>query len=422
MIELSGQQQSALDDIERWYGTVAGSKDGGLYRLFGYAGTGKTTIAKEVKRFVRKVQYAAFTGKAALVMQGKGCLDARTIHSMIYRAHDKSTDERDAIANRLKEISSDPLQAEEVMRLRAEIKQLNNKLQQPGFTLNPNAFIRKWDESIEQFVSIEAPGLIVVDECSMVDKQLGTDLTSFKIPILVLGDPAQLPPVGGGGFFTGTKDHPVDPESMLTEIHRQASDNPVLQIATACRTRGMPGDGRYGESRICHKTETSKADYADADQIICGTHVTRNKINRHMRAWQGYDGFLPCEGERLVCLRNNRERGLLNGSMWTVVSVDERPDDELYFDLTLQSIDDPNLLEVETRAHKKIFLGQEFEDYHERGRADEFDYGYCITTHKAQGSEWGSVTYIDEWPGGDRKKHQYTGVTRASKKITVVRG
>lgn len=422
MIELSGQQQAALDDIERWYGTVANSQDGGLYRLFGYAGTGKTTIAKEVKRFVRKVQYGAFTGKAALVMQGKGCLEARTIHSMIYRAMDKSTEERDALTELLTAALGDPNGADDVIRLTAEIKQLNSKLQQPGFTLNPNAFIRKWDDDYKEFVSIEAPGLIVIDECSMVDKQLATDLLSFKIPVLVLGDPAQLPPVGGGGYFTGTKDAPVEPNSMLTEIHRQAAGNPVLQIATACRTRGMPNEGTYGDSKIVHRTDMRDAnEWLAADQILCGKNLTRNSINRRMRQLRGFDGFLPNVGERVICLRNNKEQGLLNGSMWTVVEVGERPDDELYFDIKLQSLDDPSLLEVDTRAHKKIFLGQEFEDYHERGKADEFDFGHCITTHKAQGSEWENVIYIDEWPGSDRKKHQYTGVTRASKKITVVR-
>jgi exodeoxyribonuclease-5 len=75
--------------------------------------------------------------------------------------------------------------------------------------LNEHAFDRYWDESAQQYVILEKPDLLCIDECSMVDKRVGQDLMSFNIPILVLGDPAQLPPVSGGGFFTGTKDYPV---------------------------------------------------------------------------------------------------------------------------------------------------------------------------------------------------------------------
>ena len=62
----------------------------------------------------------------------------------------------------------------------------------------------------------------------MVDEELGRDLLSFGTPVLVLGDTAQLPPVKGGGFFTD-----AEPDAMLTEVHRQAADNPIIR----CRCR-----------------------------------------------------------------------------------------------------------------------------------------------------------------------------------------
>ena len=66
----------------------------------------------------------------------------------------------------------------------------------------------------------------------MVDEDLGRDLLSFGKPVLVLGDPAQLPPVKGGGFFTE-----AEPDVMLTEVHRQAADNPIIRAVHATSAR-----------------------------------------------------------------------------------------------------------------------------------------------------------------------------------------
>src|SRR5919107_1831700 len=87
--------------------------------------------------------------------------------------------------------------------------------------------------------------LIVIDECSMVDAELGRDLMSFGVPVLVLGDPAQLPPVQGGGFFTE-----AEPDAMLTEVHRQARDNPIIRLSMAVREGERLALGQYGESRV----------------------------------------------------------------------------------------------------------------------------------------------------------------------------
>ncbi len=75
--------------------------------------------------------------------------------------------------------------------------------------------------------------LVVIDECSMVDADLGNDLLSFGVPVLVLGDPAQLPPLRGGGFFTE-----AEPDVMLTEVHRQAEGDPMSIWRCACARAG----------------------------------------------------------------------------------------------------------------------------------------------------------------------------------------
>lgn len=434
MIEFSGQQQEAISGIKTW---LEDRDDQQVYRLFGFAGTGKTTIAKSLRDFAPNIQYAALTGKAALVLRSKGCLNARTIHSMIYRSMDKSRVEYDRLKLELKALNAvgvDDVCADDITKigdLEDQLRKLNRDLQQPTFTLNENAFTREWVEPrIDEesgmewpgyYKNVDPPDLIVIDECSMVDERIGHDLESFEIPILVLGDPAQLPPVAGGGYFTGNDKHPVKPDYLLTEIHRQAADNPVLQIATAIREGAMPAPGAYGDSRIGDRGLLTKEEWLEADQVLCGRNATRHSLNARLRELRGFDGFLPCVGERVVCLRNNHDKGLLNGSMWAVTAVEDITTAP-FFSMALKSLDDSEAEPVTTVVHKKPFIGQEL-DHWERRSADEFDFGHCITTHKAQGSEWPHVIYVDEWPrwGDEKRRHQYTGVTRASQRIDVVK-
>src|SRR5690606_18616298 len=201
-MEFSPQQDNALTAVARWL------KDGQsqIFRLFGYAGTGKTTLARYFAEHVDgQVQFAAFTGKAAQVLRSKGAVNARTIHSLIYR----------------------PRGEEEV-----EDEATGKTSVSPTFSLNRQSPIAR-------------ARLVVIDECSMVDEQLGRDLMSFGTPILVLGDPAQLPPISGGGLFT---EH--EPDYLLTEIHRQARDNPIIRLALDVRERREFAHGDYGAARV----------------------------------------------------------------------------------------------------------------------------------------------------------------------------
>jgi exodeoxyribonuclease-5 len=419
-MDFAPQQVEALSKIRDWHGRAIHGDAPQVFRLFGYAGTGKTTIAKSLSD-LGKVQYAAYTGKASLVLRTKGCENASTIHSLIYRSVDKSVAERDEMKVRLAAILEDPSQRAEAEELQRAIEEKNRDLLQPGWMRNEHAFDRYWDEELEQYCSMTPPTLIVIDECSMVDKRIGQDLEAFQIPILVLGDPAQLPPVSGAGYFTGTKDNPVQEDYLLTEIHRQAADNPVLRIATSIRTNAMPPIGQYGTSRIVPKRGVLEVeDWLEADQILAGMNATRRGINHRIRTLKGYSGLLPCVGEKVICLRNNHELGLLNGSLWTAVEVEDMPDTN-FFRMTVESMDDADREPVQAVCHKKPFLGLEFEDQYERRDANEFDFGHCITTHKSQGSEWSNVIYIDEWTMSDKRRHQYTGVTRARDRVTVVK-
>src|SRR6188508_3047527 len=92
MPTFSPEQDAALKAVADWLKIKPGSR-APVFRLFGYAGTGKTTLARHIAEGVDgKVLFAAFTGKAAQVMRNKGCAGASTIHSLIYRARESGED------------------------------------------------------------------------------------------------------------------------------------------------------------------------------------------------------------------------------------------------------------------------------------------------------------------------------------------
>jgi exodeoxyribonuclease-5 len=358
-------QDAALTAVADWL--KANRTRSSVFRLFGYAGTGKTTLAKHIAEAVDgKVLFAAFTGKAACVMRSKGCHGASTIHSLIYRARESGEET-------------------------------------PSFEL--------WNEA-----PASKAKLIVIDECSMVDAELARDLMSFGVPLLVLGDPAQLPPIQGGGFFTD-----AEPDAMLTEVHRQAQDDPIVRLSMDIRAGNGIAEGQYGATQVVRRDELDPKRVIDADQVLVGRNATRRAYNARLRQRRGFAEALPMAGDKLVCLRNNRRKGLFNGGLWM---VKERPRTRRQI-LRMHLRPDEELGErtVKVSVRPECFTGgiEELE-WPQRKKYDEFDFGYVLTVHKAQGSQWDDVVLFDEsraFPD-NRERWLYTGVTRAAKRLTIV--
>ncbi len=397
-MEWTAEQQGAIDAVLTWM--EAGSP-GGVYRLFGYAGTGKTTIAKSIAEHVTgEVIFAAFTGKAALVLNSKGCYGARTIHSLIYIPRAKCSANLTKIREKM-ETETD----EDVLReLRAAFVVESDNLKRPAFNLNLDSELR--DAS-----------LLILDEVSMVDMQIGQDLESFGTPILALGDPAQLPPVRGSGYFTNQ-----EPDYLLEEIHRQAEGSGILSIATAVRSGRTLAYRDDVDARVVPKGTCSTADMAEFDQIICGTNKVRRAINRRIREQLGFESPLPQAGDRIICLRNDSDSGLLNGSQWDVHDVMDDPDGEKII-LSISAAGDEDGYVFQVTAHKNYFLGTEDEIAHYDIRTAQcFDFSYAVTCHKSQGSSWPNVCVINE--SGvfrhDASRWLYTACTRASEKLTII--
>jgi exodeoxyribonuclease-5 len=185
--------------------------------------------------------------------------------------------------------------------------------------------------------------------------------------------------------------------------------------------------GRYGDSEVVLREDSDPDRVQEADQILVGRNNTRRAYNTRLRERLGREEGLPVATDKLVCLRNNRKKGLFNGGLWT---VKERAAGKSKSIITMRIVPDADLTgaalgvkAVKVSVRRECFLGgiEDFE-WQDRKKYDEFDYGYVLTVHKAQGSQWDDVVLFDEsfaFPDS-RARWLYTGITRAAKKLTIV--
>jgi len=378
------EQNKAIRAVVEWFHNSPKQH----FYIGGFAGAGKTSIIKPtvaacgIDPNSSEVVYGSFTGKAASVMRKKG-LGAKTIHSLIYRL-------------------------------------VEDHYRQPVFQRNPDSIVSR-------------AKLVVLDECSMINETMADDLLHFGVKILVFGDPGQLPPVQGHGKFTRTQ-----PDFFLREIHRQAAENPIINVANLVR-QGTDlsrisfdrGDDRF---QILPRDCDSEF-LLNADQILTGKNNTRRQINEIMKSHYGFEDFYPIKpGVKVICLRNHRDYGIFNGNIFTTADFGEIGEDKRSMTQTLYDAD------IDRRFLARISLGN-FDDYNqdrsEKQREDdyrymldnrlaEFDYAYGITVHKSQGSQWNSVCLWDDqfltWKKEERRKWLYTAITRAEERMVVIDG
>lgn len=378
-----------------------------IWRIFGFAGCGKTTLLKYVIAELGNITVlsATFTGKAALVATRKGT-PSSTIHSLCY-AVTEANKEQIAVKRKilLKMKAEDKPDRQAIRDLEIAIKRMH----QPVFTRNEESAVRDAD-------------LVVIDEVSMVGEEMALDLLSFKKPILVLGDPGQLPPIRGTGYFTE-----AEPDVMLSEIHRQSEDSAIIRLATMAREGKFIPFGTYDDNVVkMRRDQVPIASYLRADQVLVGMNATRFYLNNEMRKCAGFENVLPSGGgEKIICLRNMNDIGLINGQFLTLSNIGEPHDLGFMADITTE-----DGLEV---GRKSVYRGH-FDDHVEmdKDRAEkdyfrkkglvEATYAWAITTHKAQGSQFGNVILFDDGfgRGPDRAKWLYTAITRAETGLLII--
>lgn len=401
-IELSSEQEKAVDAAANWYAARGIGVE--PFKIFGPAGVGKSTVAGQLPEALgiprHAIAYGTYTGKAAHVLNRKG-VPATTIHSAIYRPVGsdpelrEKRDQLQAAINALMLELNPPM--DKVAGIEIELAEVKKQMNaSKRFELNPLA----------EWAGME---LIVLDEVSMVDERMARDIESFGVPVLVLGDPAQLPPIGGAGHYTKT-----EPDVLLTEVHRQALDSPVLAMATRIRL----GQGfRPGE-----RVRVSLAEAMRADQVLVWKNSTRWKLIESMRREMGRPAGKVVAGDRIICLSNNRDIAVLNGMQFEVLAAEDCG--SMW---ALRLLDDDGR-ERELMAFAEGFRGQKGEEELKglptwRGEVMAATFANVITVHKSQGSEWDHVYFVDQSgemrSASEGRRLAYTAITRARERIIV---
>ena len=355
--------------------------------IAGYAGSGKSTLVKFIVSALEidpiDVCYVAYTGKAAKVLIEKGCPNAMTAHRLLYQSYPRGD----------------------------------------------GTFFHKIKRPLDYPYK-----LIVVDEISMLPKELWELLLTHHIPVLALGDPGQLPPIGESN---GVLDKP---HIFLDEIMRQAQESEIIRLTMDIRDGKSLTPYKGNEVQIIKPEDIIGGMYGWADQIICAKNQTRHSINSAMRQMLfETDSDEPIEGDKIICLRNSwntiSESGdaLVNGSMGTIKNIYYnkynpflRP--MLTADFVEETVGDDSIYHDLIMDYKLLTTGEpsinkdNWKRFPKHFRPLEFDYGYCITCHKSQGSEYNKVLVFEEYlKGGDHEKWLYTAATRAKEKLIIVK-
>ena len=383
---LTNQQEEGLKIAVSRY------KAGEPYTVIsGFAGSGKSTLVKFIISALNlndeQVEYVAYTGKAAKVLRDYGCRNAKTAHKLLYYAQ---------------------------RRKNGTFKFIPKK------SLDGN------------------PKLIVVDEVSMLPQDMWKLLLSHGVPVIALGDPAQLSPVAGNS-------HVLDkPHVFLSEIIRQAQESEIIRLSMDVREGRSLKPFKGNEVQVISKRDIKEGMYTWADIVICATNRKRFELNNKIRKIIfGFkdDNHQPVEGDKVICLHNNYDilsmdenNMLINGAIGTISNIslhntylykprmvaDFLPDEyETMAGLFSQvHMDYGRFITGEDTVTPETFIK------YKADLPESFDFGYAITCWKAQGSEYDKVLLFEEGFPRDREEHKryiYTGITRAKQRLVLVR-
>lgn len=378
----------------------------GYIFISGQAGVGKSEIQKFILSNFKPNEFelAAYTAKAARVMEDKSGYHASTIHKLMYKpVYDEDGDIIDWIYDR------------DRLKKRKDLK------------------------------------FILIDECSMMTQRQLNDLKSSGKKIIVFGDYYQLPPINAPQIFSKQ-----NADIILSKIHRQAEGNPLIQHLSNLR-KGI--DIPYGNienklikvNNVAEYFNNDVKRFLDYDQIICGTNATRTMMNKMIREIKGIHSQLPVKDERLICLKNNQSLGIANGDQMIAMEDSYYYDDEKGLFCLHTDLND-KINANKKRKNKKyrnsfVMISDLYDEkprkriswyeqmmnrrYNDEKGKDlimykhyvETDFAYAISCHKSQGSEWKNILIIDESDIFSDIKYRwlYTAVSRGKESVTIVR-
>ena len=385
-IELSESQKLAIQNLAKW---LKEDNRTPYITLGGYAGTGKTTIIGLFRKILHdrnselKVAFCSYTGKATRVLTEK-------------LAEHKATFPQDSTST------------------------IHSLIYSP--ILDDDGQVTGWEK---RDINTDNLQLIVIDEASMVTKAIWDDLLAYNIPIIALGDHGQLPPIGSDFNLM------QEPMLRLEEIHRQAKENPIIELSIMARQTGSIPIGNY--SSTVKKLDRSDSEsqyilnevmygYDENTMVLVGYNNSRIRFNKSIREMLEFERPEPQSGDQLICLRNNRIAGIYNGMMGKIISIESVSSDKFgdhYF---------TSLLLDDRKTYKGNISSEQFNTPKTLSETDReldlFDFGYAITVHKSQGSQAKRVVLIEErfkrMSDEDWRRWLYTAVTRAEEELYII--
>lgn len=365
--------------------------------ISGYAGSGKSTLVKFIVQSLpgidpeTDVVYATFTGKAAQVLLKKGNKNVSTLHKLLYES-----------------------------------------LPRPD-----GSWYRKPVERIPYKI-------VVVDEVSMVPQSMIEQLFKYSIYLLALGDPFQLPPIQKDDVNTLLN----KPHVFLDEIMRQAQESEIIRVSMDIREGKLIDTFNGSEVKIFNPADFEESMLLWADQVLVATNQTRINLNNTMRRLLGREGG-PQDGDKVICLKNewdiladnedplvNGTIGFLKNSYSTYVNFPRFLGGHHFDVLQSDFVSDGGALFRDINMDKKMIMtGDKCCDWktaytigrnlnHKNKLPKEFTYGYAVTCHKAQGSQWEKVLIVEEKFPFDKTEHArwlYTALTRAEDKAVIIK-
>lgn len=373
----------------------------------GYAGTGKTYLIGGLVKHLRSIQrntisigFCAYTGKAASVLKSR-------------------------------------LEQAGVITNNDYIGTIHGLMYYPKYIIDKNGkkVISGW--KLKSDISCD---IVIIDEASMVNKDIFDDLMKYRKSIIAVGDHGQLPPIGE--IFNLLQ----NPDYILKTIQRQAKDNPIIKLSALVRQHGYIKPGIYSlenERKVFKlswrdpmtKQVFNNIQWDENYIILCAFNQTRVELNNIIRRRLGNKLPEPYPNERIICLKNNHETKVMNGQLGTLVWF-SRATSKIY-DMTIKMDGNndfySNLVHeccfgkesydngydyVTWKKNKRLFMKTKYNSM------DLFDFGYAISVHRSQGSEWDNVVLFEQrtkhWDDSFYKRWLYTAVTRAKKNLFVI--
>jgi exodeoxyribonuclease-5 len=395
-----------MDYVKRRRGVMAA--------ITGYAGTGKTTCIKVLhERQANGFYVLTPTGKAASVVKERTGHDAKTIHRWLYHAD------------------------------------INEDTGEVSFRVKN-----------KEEIDIPPSGLVIIDEASMITASTWEDILRVRdeangeLNIVLMGDNFQLPPVDPRNpDFSALQDAGSQYSVHMTEIVRQALENPIIQLSVDIRNKKdlfkciSDKDFPYLDSDEFVKKAAEFSGKGINGTAICHANKTRHAINTEARKILGYNETLQ-PGEPILVMKNNYVLDMYNGEIYEydkkIKSLGERSVHNSKSGVTRYV--DYNIVEINGKqaiiSEKEIFGQIEglepwlvsknamyLQQYNNKKSAKKdkpIQYlsgtlGYCLSCHKSQGSDWDEVAILLEPTVCNmaRQDHRwiYTAITRAKKNL-----